>query len=79
MSANEKPEKVPGADRVHEWANLSVGFYFPRAWVRRVSLRKRGTLVRYLAAMWLRANDNNVRVPPRPRWCPKRFIWGDVT
>lgn len=63
------------ADRIHRWANYIVGFNFPRSWLRKLSIYKRGVLCKYINYMWLSANDNTVKRINRPSWCPKKYIW----
>jgi hypothetical protein len=64
------------ADRIHAWANLIVGFNLPRRFVRSLGIGRRVRLIEYVNYVWLKANDNSPRRVERPRWLPKRFIWG---
>ncbi len=64
------------ADKIHAMLNLLMGMAFPRAWVRKLSLNKRLTLCKWAHNYWARANDNNVKVIKKPRWVPKKFLWG---
>ena len=71
----EKLSPLPSADMVHEFANMIVGLCLPRAWVRRLSLKRRRILVDWIGNYWARANDNNVRKIPRPTWVPSKYVY----
>jgi hypothetical protein len=69
-----KTRSLLGADRVHEWANLVVGFRIPRRFIRRLGPGRRIALIRYVNYVWLKANDNSPRRVERPSWLPKRYL-----
>jgi hypothetical protein len=72
----DKILRPPGRDRVHEWANLIVGFQLPRAYVRSLSRYKFRVLVDYITYVWLTANDNFIPRVKHPSWLPMKYLWG---
>lgn len=74
--SKDKPKPLPSRNQTHRWAKYIVGIPTPRWWWRSLSAGRYATAIKYVANIWQLANDNNVRVLPKPRWFPKRFIWG---
>lgn len=76
MTKQERHDATLGRDRTYRWANLIVGFQIPRAWLRRLSVRKYVQVIKYVRFVWEKANDNNPRTVKRPRWFPPHYLWG---
>jgi hypothetical protein len=67
---------ILGADSIHRWANYIVGMSIPRWFIRKLGQKRRLDLIKYVRNVWFRVNDNPVRKVPRPKWLPKKYIWG---
>jgi hypothetical protein len=73
------PDTLPGRDRAHVVSVYIGGFHTPRAWWRSLSPGRYRRACLYVWAMIAAASDNIVprSALKRPRWFPKRYIWGD--
>lgn len=71
-------DRKPSRDGAHRVATMLAGWHTPRAWWRRLTAAKFRRACVYVWACIAAANDNDVPAAElvRPKWFPKRYVYG---